>query len=92
MVGVPDADLGQAIVAFVVADGRHRPGAVRLRGRRTSRCTSGPGGSSSSTSLPRNAMGKVQKARLPAADRAASQRRNLRGPWVGARVAKGSRL
>jgi fatty acid CoA ligase FadD36 len=63
VVGLPDADLGQRIVAFVVADevrpdelvdhvagqlsAHKRPREVRLVG-----------------SLPRNAMGKVQKARL----------------------------
>lgn len=63
VVGLPDADLGQRIVAFVVADGaraeeliEHVAGQLSVHKRpREVRLVE---------SLPRNAMGKVQKARL----------------------------
>jgi fatty acid CoA ligase FadD36 len=63
VVGVPDADLGQQIVAYVVADGVTGAAlsefvaatlSVHKRPRRVELVTA----------LPRNAMGKVQKARL----------------------------
>jgi fatty acid CoA ligase FadD36 len=63
VVGLPDADLGQRVVAFVVADGarpdeliEHVAGQLSVHKRpREVRLVQ---------SLPRNAMGKVQKARL----------------------------
>lgn len=63
VVGLPDADLGQRIVAFVVADGaradeliEHVAGQLSVHKRpREVRLVE---------QLPRNAMGKVQKARL----------------------------
>jgi fatty acid CoA ligase FadD36 len=64
VIGVPDDDLGQAIVGYVVADGVSGPElcefvagvlSVHKRPRRVELVAA----------LPRNAMGKVQKARLP---------------------------
>jgi fatty acid CoA ligase FadD36 len=63
VVGIPDADLGQVIVGYVVADGVSGPAlcdfvagalSVHKRPRRVELVEA----------LPRNAMGKVQKARL----------------------------
>jgi fatty acid CoA ligase FadD36 len=63
VVGRPDADLGQVIVAYVVADGVTGPAlidfvagvlSVHKRPRQVALVDA----------LPRNAMGKVQKARL----------------------------
>jgi fatty acid CoA ligase FadD36 len=64
VVGEPDADLGQVIVGYVVADGVTGPAlcdfvagalSVHKRPRRVELIDA----------LPRNAMGKVQKSRLP---------------------------
>jgi fatty acid CoA ligase FadD36 len=64
VVGEPDADLGQVIVGYVVADGVTGPAlcdfvagalSVHKRPRRVELLDA----------LPRNAMGKVQKSRLP---------------------------
>ena len=63
VVGVPDDDLGQRIVAFVVGDADpRRPD--RLRRSSNFRCTSGRARCGWWTRLPRNAMGKVLKKEL----------------------------
>ena len=63
VVGVPDADLGQRIVAFVVGDGLE---AVDLSGFVAERLSvhKRPREVRVVASLPRNQMGKVQKAKL----------------------------
>jgi fatty acid CoA ligase FadD36 len=63
VVGVPDDDLGQIIVAWVVADGADEEALVawvagRLSGHKRPRRVR------FTDTLPRNAMGKVQKTRL----------------------------
>ena len=63
VVGVPDDDLGQRIVAFVVGDAEPQR-ADRLSSRNSFRCTSGPREVRVVESLPRNAMGKVMKKEL----------------------------
>ncbi len=70
VIGVPDADFGEAVVAVVVRRAGRGRSTERRAGRgprrswRRSRC---PSGCASSTPLPRNAMGKVEKAKLRAA-------------------------
>jgi fatty acid CoA ligase FadD36 len=73
VVGEPDADLGQVIVGYVVADDVSGPAlcdfvagalSVHKRPRRVELVEA----------LPRNAMGKVQKARLPGGPSGAGRR------------------
>ena len=67
MVGVPDDDLGERIVAHVVRRGGAADGA-RARPTTSRPCsprTSGRAQVRFTDALPRNDMGKVVKARLP---------------------------
>jgi malonyl-CoA/methylmalonyl-CoA synthetase len=66
VVGVPDADLGEAVVAVVVADpgARLDAGAVRAEARRRLAGFKAPKRVVVVDELPRNVMGKVEKARL----------------------------
>ena len=63
VIGVPDDDLGERIVAFVVAAAQSPAGrAARPRRRRSSSPHKRPRAVRVVDALPRNAMGKVQKA------------------------------
>ena len=66
VVGLPHADLGEAVTAFVVADGEISEESLlkSLEGRLAR--FKAPKKVHSLTELPRNAMGKVQKATLRA--------------------------
>ena len=65
VIGIPDEKWGELVTALVVTDGRrHRRGADRALPRRRWPATSAPSGSSSSTTLPRTATGKLQKFKL----------------------------
>ncbi|HWB36087.1 MAG TPA: acyl-CoA synthetase, partial [Rugosimonospora sp.] len=61
--GAPDADLGQAIVAYVVGDGVTAAELVEFVGRQLS-WHKRPRRVELVESLPRNALGKVQKSLL----------------------------
>ena len=63
VIGVPDADLGQVLVAHVVADGVDEAALVDWVAERLS-VHKRPRRVVFATMLPRNAMGKVQKKRL----------------------------
>jgi fatty acid CoA ligase FadD36 len=63
VIGVPDADLGQKIVAFVVGDGLHGVDLGAFVAERLS-VHKRPRRVHVVDALPRNAMGKVQKGRL----------------------------
>jgi malonyl-CoA/methylmalonyl-CoA synthetase len=67
VLGVPDADLGERIVAWVVAAGEDRPDPNELIHHVAALLTphKRPREIRFVESLPRNAMGKVQKVRLP---------------------------
>src|SRR5690606_721011 len=75
VIGVPDPDLGQRIVAYVVAGQVTGPELVEFVAATLSRHKR-PREVHLVAELPRNAMGKVQKARLP-------------GRWTG-RAGRGS--
>ncbi|MHB1535324.1 MAG: AMP-binding protein [Acidimicrobiales bacterium] len=66
VVGAPDDDLGQVVVAYVVADGRTDQGATALSAFVASRLSAHkrPRRIVFVDALPRNAVGKVQKSRL----------------------------
>jgi fatty acid CoA ligase FadD36 len=64
VVGAPDDDLGQIIVAWVVADGTDEDALIAWVAERLS-VHKRPRRVHFADLLPRNAMGKVQKARLP---------------------------
>jgi fatty acid CoA ligase FadD36 len=66
VVGAPDADLGQIIVGYVVADGVTGPDLCEFVARTLS-VHKRPRRVELVDALPRNAMGKVQKTRLPGA-------------------------
>ena len=69
VIGVPDEDLGERIVAFVVAapGATPRPDGARRARRPPARAAQAAARwSGSSTTLPRNAMGKVLKKELAA--------------------------
>ena len=73
MIGVEDAETGEAVVAYVVAPGAET---AARRGRRTRRTassgwpgSSSPAGSRSSSELPVGVTGKVQKGRLRGMER-----------------------
>ena len=68
VVGVPDADLGEAVVAVVVAEAGATidPTGIRTEARRRLAGFKVPKWIVVADALPRNAMGKVEKARLRA--------------------------
>lgn len=68
VVGVPDADLGEAVVAVVVAEAGATidPTGIRAEARRRLAGFKVPKWIVVADALPRNAMGKVEKARLRA--------------------------
>jgi fatty acid CoA ligase FadD36 len=63
VVGVPDEDLGQRIVAYMVAEGVAASELIDLVGRELS-AHKRPRAVVFLDALPRNAMGKVRKDRL----------------------------
>ncbi|MCC6337437.1 MAG: AMP-binding protein [Myxococcales bacterium] len=65
VVGRPDADLGEKIVAFVVTSGDTTPAALQDFVAKQLSPHKRPREVRVVDSLPRNAMGKVQKAKLP---------------------------